>query len=188
MKVNIVGLQIAVFSTRVQILKKFINGQFPETEMLKKVKYERSILTPPPTSPVDSLQPTLMFTTCPPPFILSLHLFVSCSPPPSPHTSLWMPSSYPLAGATPPIGRLSRCVHPLSLTTTSQARRASWHTPSRALYALHPLIRGTAHTGTPPPSQHASLHCSPLLLLLFLNILTFVRINQLFKAKPTEST
>lgn len=33
---------------------------------------------------------TLMFTTCPTPFILSLHLFVSCSPP-SPHTSLDAP-------------------------------------------------------------------------------------------------
>lgn len=33
---------------------------------------------------------TLMFTTCPTPFILSLHLFVSCSSP-SPHTSLDAP-------------------------------------------------------------------------------------------------
>lgn len=56
--------------------------------LLKKLKYKRFILTPPPTSPVDSLQPTLMFTTCPTPFILSLHLFVSCSPPPPPHFSV----------------------------------------------------------------------------------------------------
>lgn len=108
-------------------------------------------------------------------FFLSLHLFVSCSPPPSPPspppTLLYGCPPFsppplpldscppdPLAGATPPIGRLSRCVHPLSLTTTSQARRATWRTPSRALHALHLLIRGTARTGTPTPLPSMPLY------------------------------
>lgn len=124
---------------------------------------------------------------------------VGCSPPVTPHffkfctclffalplllpPPLWatpLPSSSPtnppsstpdpLAGATPPIGRSSRCVRPLSLMTTSRARRATWRTPSRAPHALRPLIRGTARTGTPlPTSQHASLYFSALLLLLLL--------------------
>lgn len=97
--------------------------------------------------------------------ILSLHWFsfiyfgshvcppFLVSPPPPLH--LWMLNSShtpPLAGATPPIGHSSRCVLPLSLTTTSRARRAmaTWRPHSRALHALRLLIRGTARTGTPP--------------------------------------
>lgn len=83
----------------------------------------------------------------------------------SPFTHPWIPPNpHPLTGATPPSGRSSRCVLPLSLTTTSRARRATRRPPSRAPHALHPLIRGTARTGTPslplaPPSasQHASV-------------------------------
>lgn len=106
---------------------------------------------------MDSLQPIPMFDIqhLSHPIFLSLHLFVSCSPPPPPPLPLHPPHPPdschpdPLAGATPLIGHLSRCVHPLSLMTTSRARRATWRTPSRALHALHPLIRGTARTGTP---------------------------------------
>lgn len=103
-------------------------------------------------------------------FALVCFLLSSSSSSPLPYTSLWMPHPPsptldscppdPLAGATPPIGRLSRCVHPLSLTTTSRARRATWRTPSRALHALHPLIRGTARTGTPLPLPSMPLYTS----------------------------
>lgn len=110
--------------------------------------------------------------TCHTPFFLSLFFLALllplpptnlCGCPPPPTLDSCPPD--PLAGATPPIGRLSRCVHLLSLTTTSRARRASWRTPSRALHALHPLIRGTARTGTPLPSPSMPLYTAPLLLL-----------------------
>lgn len=88
--------------------------------------------------------------------------------PPSP-ILLWMLLSHPLTGATPPIGHLSQCVHPLSLTTTSQARRASWRTPSRALHALHLLIRGIARTGTHCPFPSMPLYTAPPLSSPFLH-------------------
>lgn len=105
-----------------------------------------------------------MFTTCHTPFFkfalvcfllfssFPLHFSVDAPP----HLDSYPPD--PLTGDTPPIGRLSQCVHPLSLTTTFQARRATWRTLSRALHALHLLIRGTARTGTPLPLPSMPLY------------------------------
>lgn len=131
----------------------------------------------------------LLSSSSPPPPHFSVDAPLSPPPPPPPFDSC---PPDPLAGATPPIGRLSRCVHPLSLTTTSRARRATWRTPSRALHALHPLIRGTARTGTPLPLPSMPLYTSqtrfsassPLLLLL----LYTYRASQLLNMPPPPSS
>lgn len=100
-----------------------------------------------------------MFTTCPTPFILSLHLFVSCSP--LPHTSLDAPfppshrrnSPYrtlePVRPPVVPNDYVSSPTRIMAHPQQSPARTASVNQRNRTY--RYPL----------PLSQHASLHCSP---------------------------
>lgn len=129
-----------------------------------------------PTTPVDSPQPALDVHHLSYPIFLSLHLFVSCSPPPPllPHTSLWMPPSPPSSPT------------PLRLLSSWPSRRR--HSPYRTLEPVRPPVvpndyvssptRNMAHPQQspartasvnqrnrtyrypPPPSQHASVHFS----------------------------
>ena len=130
-----------------------------------------------PTTPVDSLQPALDVHHLSYPIFLSLHLFVSCSPPPPllPYTSLWMP---------PPT--------PLRLLSSWPSRRR--HSPYRTLEPVRPPVVPNDYVSSPtrnmahpqqspartasvnqrnrtyrypaPPSQHASVHFSNRLFYL----------------------
>lgn len=130
----------------------------PNCTSIPLCSQRRVVLSP---SPESLLHPDVHHLSYPTYFKFALVCFL-LSPPLPPPYFFWMLLSHPLTGATPPIGRLSQCVHPLSLTTTSRARRASWRSPSRALHALHPLIRGPARTGTRCPLPSMPPHCSPL--------------------------